>query len=265
MIETELLIIKKIKNHALGNKEEALSLYYLLCDFLKEKYGMLDKNYDENPTKRGKEWLDIHHILEYELDDIATRTKNARFIEKKLQNQTENEVVVVIKSEEFYDNRKKEAIYKKYLNKNRVYIYALDYSIEELKPYNLKEKLVYANKIEHFLLHYLIDSIRGKETFSGGINYLWDDVVALDLYRFDKDYMNKIKTQKEKFYSIMSSEEATTLYKKLIDWKKWDLQKCKRYWFNFRNVKQTSSLYIEDKDKFRGVFGILHYKCNQNV
>ena len=40
------------------------------------------------------------------------------------------------------------------------------------------------NKIEHFLLHYLIVSIRNSK-FAGGPNYLWDCSVALDIYGFD--------------------------------------------------------------------------------
>ena len=55
----------KILNHKLGDVEDAKSLYDELCAFLEEKYGLVDKDYDENPTKRGTEWLDIHHIMEY--------------------------------------------------------------------------------------------------------------------------------------------------------------------------------------------------------
>lgn len=150
-------IIEKIKNHELGNEKEAFSLYNELCEFLKSKYGMVDKDYDKNPTKRGKEWLDIHHIREYELDDIAKRTDQAK-------------------------------------GKLLFPIFSTMCTLDELKPYNIKEQLVYANKIEHFLLHYLIDSIRGRMIFSGGPNFLWDDCVALDYYEFQKEHLKVIKS-----------------------------------------------------------------------
>ena len=218
----ELEIIEGIKNHVLGNSEDAFSLYFLFCEHLKKKYGCVDKDYDNNPTKRGEEWLDIHHILEYKLDDIAKRTKRARM---------------------------------------------LGASLEELKPYNVREQLVYANKIEHFLLHYLIDSIRGKEVFSGGPNFLWDSCVALDIYGFDQDYLNKLQNDKEKFYSLLSSEEITQIYKKLIDWKFWDLEWCIPYWDSYKHVKrcfkEREVSYIKDTEKFFQLFDILGYKFTQ--
>jgi hypothetical protein len=79
-------------------------------DLIIKQYAILDKNYDENPTKRGKEWLDIHHILEYELDDIAKRTENARNIEK-LRNQSDDEILVISPAE-FNDDKKREEITK---------------------------------------------------------------------------------------------------------------------------------------------------------
>ena len=261
-MEKEFKIIEDIKNHILGKMEEAFSLYFSLCDCLKEKYGMLDKNYDENPTKRGKEWLDIHHILEYKLDDIANRTEKARNIER-LRNQAVNPIIV-ISTAEFNDDKKIEEIRQKYSNST---IFALDYSLEELKPYNVKEQLVYANKIEHFLLHYLIDSIRGKEVFSGGPNYLWDCSVALDIYGFEQEYMNTLQNEKEKYYSILSSEEVTQFYKKLIDWKNWDLKKCVLYWTNYksilRSIHEKEVSYIKDTEKFFRLFNILGYGFTQ--
>ncbi len=75
--------VEQIKALPLENAEEARSIYFVYCAHLKGKYGGVDKNFDENPTKRGKEWLDIHHIMEYELDDIAKRT-NAAIWDKKI-------------------------------------------------------------------------------------------------------------------------------------------------------------------------------------
>ena len=260
-----LELIEKIKKHSLGNKEEAFSLYFSLCDCLKEKYGCVDKDFDEKPTKRGKEWLDIHHILEYELDDIARRTENARYIENELRRQPKGQIVVVT-TEVFNNKTDREEIRK--LNPNAV-IYGLDYYLKDLKKYNVKEQLVYANKIEHFLLHYLIDSIRGINVFSGGPNYLWDCSVSLDLYGSDQSYINNIKGHKEEFYSIMSSQEITKLYKKLLDWKGWDIDKCIHYWTTYRKVisylDSREVSYIENNDKFFELLDILQIKLKKDI
>lgn len=229
---TEIELIEKIKNHELGNKEDAKTLYDSLCDFLKEKYGPVDKDYDENPTKRGKEWLDIHHIREYELDDIAKRTDQAK-------------------------------------GKLWFPLFSTMCTLEELKPYNVKEQLVYANKIEHFLLHYLIDSIRGQKIFSGGPNFLWDECVALDYYGFEKVYMNDIKSNKDVYYSIMSSEAITCLYKKLIDWKNWDIKQCARHWntinYMIKYLDDKKVSYVEDKDVFFNLLDVVGYELSDEV
>lgn len=263
-----LKLIEKIRQHTLGNKEEAFSLYFTLCDCLKEKYGLVDRDYDENPTRRGKEWIDIHHIREYELDDIANRTNIARDLEKEIRNPSfENQIVIGLKSSEWND-AKMEEIRKQYPDKS-VAFWGVDYTLEELKPYNVKEQLVYANKIEHFLLHYLITSAKGKKVFSGGPNYLWDSSVALDIYGFDKEYMNNLKNEKEKFYSVLSSEEITLLYKKLIDWKGWEDWRCSRYWMNFktmlRNISNKEVSYVDDKEKFFELFNIIKYNLPKEI
>lgn len=241
--------IEKIKNHKLGDKEEATVLYFAFCACLKEKYGLVDRNFDDNPTKRGKEWIDIHHIREYELDDIARRTENARDFEKSKHNPSfKNQVVIALKSSEWND-AKMEKIRKQYPNKPVAFL-GVNYTLEELKPYNVKEQLVYANKIEHFLLHYLISSILRK---SGGIHYLWDCSVALDLYGFEQAYMQNLKNNKETFYSILTSEEITFLYKKLIDWENIDINECSRYWFSLKDVLhkiiEQDVSYVENKEK----------------
>lgn len=260
-------LIEKIKNHTLGNKQEASTLYFAFCDCLKGKYGSVDRDYDDNPTRRGKDWIDIHHIREYELDDIARRTNIARDLEKrKLKKNYEDHVTIVLKSND-WNNEKMEEIRKRYLDKP-VEFWRMDYSLNELKPYNVKEQLVYANKIEHFLLHYLIVSMQDLN-FAGGPNYLWDDSIALDVYGFDKEFMNNLKSVKEKFYSVISSEDITILYKKLIDWKNWDILQCSTYWINNKNIiqhlneKQIS--YVEDKDKFFKILDILGFALNKDI
>jgi hypothetical protein len=253
--------IEAIKAHQLGNKEEACSLYNSFCDLLKEKYGAVDRDYDDQPLKRGKEWLDIHHILEYELDNIAQRTDDAQWIKKEQARVQKDECVIGLKRKDFNEENMK-LIRNIYKDKN-VRFYGLDYTLEELKPYNAKDKLVYANKIEHFLLHYLIDSIRGQNIFSGGTNYTWDNAVALDVYGSDLEYINSLKERKEEFYSIMSSVEITKLYKEVIDWKEWEIQNCRRYWLCFNDVlnklSRWSVSYVEDLDKLFQLFEMVGY------
>lgn len=259
---TEKEIIQRIVEHKLDNKSEAFSLYNMFCDLLKEKYGSVDRDYDDKPTKRGNEWLDIHHIGEYELDDIARRTENAQFYEREMRNKPKDKVVVV-KHEVFCNAEKMNEIRQAYPN---AIIYGSEYTLEELKKYNVKDQLTYANKIEHFLLHYLIVSIRDSR-FSGGPNYLWDCCVSLDLYGLDNLYKNK--KNKEYYYSIMSSEEVTHLYKKLIDWKKWNINECSKYWNNFKYVMKFMNTdkvsYIENNDKFFQLFKILQYNFDDET
>ena len=72
---------------------------------MQEKYGFVDKDYDENPTRRGKEWLDIHHILEYDLDDIARRTENAKATERHLLKKEKGEIIIILHPEDFCDEK----------------------------------------------------------------------------------------------------------------------------------------------------------------
>ncbi|MFI3163821.1 MAG: hypothetical protein R3Y65_05235 [Bacillota bacterium] len=268
LFELELKLVSKIKKHKLGDKDEAFAIYNDFADLLKAKYGCIDRNFDESPKRRGSEWLDIHHLLEYELDNIARRTDSAKSIKKAVMASNEDQCCIVLTREEWGDQAVMNRI-RKETNSKIVNFTCLDYTLEQLKPYNEKEKLVYANKIEHFLLHYLIDSIRGQQKFSGGPNYLWDDSVAIDIYGFDSDRMNNIKANKEEYYKLMTSEEITLLFRKLLCWKKWDTNKCSHCWTNFKHsciVKPRSGVtYVENKDKFFALFAILGATIPQEI
>ena len=289
-MDREFELLEKIKKHVLGQIKEAKALYNSLCKILKEKYGPVDKDYDENPTKRGKEWIDIHHIREYLLDDIASRTQTALYTKKMIKRANK---VIVVSNEKMYIDYADEGIallshssWKELSSKEKDEIFselkkifpgknlyrvssAPEYSLEELQPYNVKEQLVYANKIEHFLLHYLIDSIRGQQIFSGGPNYLWDECVALDYYWFENEYKRAIKSNKETYYSLMSSEEITRLYKKLIDWKKWNLSQCFLCWKTINlvinNLDRKGVSSVENKDKFFSFLNIIGYKLDDET
>lgn len=267
---TEQDFIKEIWKLDLGDVESSKDIYMRFCSFLKEKYGLVDKDYDEKPTTRGKEWIEIHHIMEYELDDIANRTRLAQDLHR-LQIKNDPKIVIVIVKKEDIDNEEERYnIYKANKRKHKETRFFLEGpSLEDLKPYNKKEMLVYANKIEHFLLHYLIDSIRGKDFLSGGPNYLWDGSVALDLYGFYKSDLIELKKNKDRFYSLMSSEEITKLYKKLIDWKQWNIEDLKPFWYNFayiiEKIRFSGVCNISDKEKFYYLMNMLGVKIDSDL
>lgn len=58
--------------------DEATKLYEELCNLCRLKNGAVNNDYDNNPRKRGGEGIDIHHIDETVLDDIAKRTMRAQ-------------------------------------------------------------------------------------------------------------------------------------------------------------------------------------------
>lgn len=249
-----LSIKTKILRHNLGDTEEAKILYDEFCCFLLEKYGSVDKDYDENPTKRGAEWLDIHHVMEYELDDIARRTQFQKLVEKNAVWLKANEIFCtqiavgeywyILDDDKYEENYKFVLEYNKCKNDNFLNISKYKYSLNDLKPYNKKENLVYANKIEHFILHYLISSIRGKDYKAGGPHFLWDAAVSLYFYGFDADYLKKLQKNRKEFYSYLSPYEITALYKNLIDWNGLNIITCSAFW---KNYKSAFNKYYEQK------------------
>lgn len=155
-------LLQKIKDGKIDfntEKSTVYNLYYELCSFLQKKYGMLNANFDSGKcTKRGKEWLDIHHICEMSaesgMDNIATRTNRAK---------KENDLA----------------------------------ELKRLADYNKVDKLIYANKVEHFALHYLIDIYRGCEINSGGCWLLLPNIFDME-YKKDFKRPHDIEIQKNK-------------------------------------------------------------------
>ena len=153
---TELMC--KIKNVLLNNDDTATAekLYKEFCLLLVIKNGKVNNDYDNEPLTRGKEWIDIHHIDENVLDNISTRTNDAR---------------------------------------DRQDLFEL----AKLKPYNKKERLVYATKVEHFLLHCLISLI--NEKVSMGPHLLFGSLMMMEIGGFERDsYEYKIQVRREEFY-----------------------------------------------------------------
>lgn len=150
---------------------KAEEVYIEFCEFLNEKNGKVLNDYDKPHITKGKEWIDIHHVDEIDLDDIATRTNAAL----KANDQKE---------------------------------------LAALSSYNKRERLVYATKVEHFLLHALLDIIRQCE--SGGLHFLFGSIVKLEIGKFEEnEKMKKLQAEKAKFYKIVTFEEIIKIYTKI--------------------------------------------------
>lgn len=155
-------------NYSIKNHIIATSMYFELCEFLKLKYGIILNDYDKSHKKRGIEWIDIHHIDEYNEDNIAAKTQNAQ-----------------------KENNEKE--------------------LKKLSKYNQHNKLVYANKVEHFLLHSLLDIAR--QLPSGGTHYTFGDIIKLEIGIFDKtSNLSTLQNNKKKFYKNVSIENIIDIY-----------------------------------------------------
>ena len=145
--------------------------YECFCDLLRGKYGIVINDYDKPHKGRGAEWIDIHHIDETELDNIAVRTELALRMNDKE-------------------------------------------TLTKLSKYNKSKRLIYANKIEHFILHILIDLIRLIP--SGGPHFTFGSILKLEIGKFKegtKEY--KLQSQKAGFYKYISFEELLQMYIKI--------------------------------------------------
>lgn len=135
-----------ITNHSLDDNVQAKKIYFDYCKYLQYKYGEVNKDYDENPRRRGKEWLDIHHIMEYEQLNLAERTMIAKELERLERKPPEGKLVIILNEEEWYKEKKTNELHEKYKGQH-VAFYGRTETLSDLKPYNLREQLVYANKI----------------------------------------------------------------------------------------------------------------------
>ena len=159
-----------LSNSSTFNTEE---LYDNFCEVLLAKNGRVLEDYDNHPQTKGKEWIDIHHIDEKILDNISTRTNNAK------QNQDLCE-------------------------------------LDKLKPYNKKERLVYATKVEHFLLHCLLNLINNT---SLGVHFLFGDLLKMEIGIFNESssafYIQE--KRKETYYSIVDFNSLVDIYREVLN------------------------------------------------
>lgn len=152
----------------------AEELYDKLCNELVIKNGKILEDYDKNPRTRGKEWIDIHHIDEKILDNIATRTNEAK------------------KRGDFIELRM-------------------------LAPFNKKERLVYATKVEHFLLHCILNFI--DDCLSYGTHFLFGDLLKMEIGIFEEgSWLKKIQDiRNDKFYSLIDFGYVVKIYRKVLE------------------------------------------------
>ncbi|MBR3804420.1 MAG: 3'-5' exonuclease [Clostridia bacterium] len=186
-------------------KRTATELYEMLCNELIVKNGRVLEDYDKNPRTRGKEWVDIHHIDEIIIDNIAVRTNEAK---------VKNDIL----------------------------------ELTMLEPFNKKERLVYATKVEHFLLHCLINLI--VEVPSLGPHWLFGDLLKLEIGIFEQESLDfKIQTEREqRFYSNIKFYSITTIYSKILK------QHC-NYGLNIRSLRKYYKLdsYVYDKNAYKKI------------
>jgi DNA polymerase III epsilon subunit-like protein len=183
--------VKEFLMKANYNSLDAEKIYNEFCAFLYRKNGPVSNDYDKNPITRGKEWMDIHHIDENIIDDIASRTNHAK-----------------------EDNDRK--------------------ALKELEPYNKKERLIFATKIEHFILHCLLDIIR--ECFSGGPHFLFGDLLKIETGIFEnntKEY--NIQKGKSVFYKDITFFEIIEIYCKNLILNNANLENCAKDFYKLEN------------------------------
>ena len=188
-------------------------LYYEFCEELKIKYGEINVPFDSSKiVKRPKEWLDIHHICEIDSNGI-----------NKLDN------IAVRTNKAIKENNTAE--------------------LKRLEPYNKADQLIYANKIEHFVLHYLIDIYRGVKVASGGCWLILSNIFDME-YKTDFKLPNLIEIQKNKD-NYYTKDEFNYLFKlaRILRIERGD-DRYDRF-----IVKQ--SMFVSNTDKYFKMLGLI--------
>lgn len=151
-------------------ESNAKQFYERMINYCRDKNGLVLDDFDKDPCRRGGEWIDIHHIDETQLDNIATRTYEAQ-----------------------KDNDTK--------------------TLEELKEFNKASRLVYATKVEHFLLHYIIEYLRGP---GGGPHWIFGDILRAQFHIKLSDYESDDFGYRLACFSDVSFDQITLLYKNIL-------------------------------------------------
>lgn len=110
-----------------------------------------------------------------------------------------------------------------------------DVALIFLKTYNQKERLVYANQVEHFLLHALIFAYNHQQ--SGGPHFLFGEILKFKIGIFEENSKEKIiQTSIEEKFLYISFEEICNIYKK-ITFKQYQKDKWKLDTYKYDNEK----------------------------
>lgn len=186
-------------------EENAEALYDKFCDLLIAKHGPVLNDYDRPHRTRGDEWIDIHHIDEKIIDDIATRTNTALSMKN-------------------------------------------DEELQQLKPYNKKERLVYATKVEHFILHCLLDYIRTG--LSGGPHWLFGDIVKMSIGQFKEDSKEyKIQKKQERFPPCISFDDIIKIYAIILKHNSLNLDDCIDRFYKLNTYEYNNDDLLRIKNK----------------
>ena len=97
--------------------------------------------------------------------------------------------------------------------------------LQKLKPYNKKERLVFATKVEHFLLHCLLNLMFGG--LCGGPHYLFGDLLKMQIGKFEEGTKeNYIMKQQDMFYKSMTFDDIINIYCTILKNSKTNLSVC---------------------------------------
>ena len=108
--------------------------------------------------------------------------------------------------------------------------------------------LVYANKVEHFALHYLIDIYRGKERLSGGCWLILPTIFDMEYKTdFKLKYLVELQKQKRQLYS----EEDFVYLFELASYLK-EARNTKLY----ESFIKSQSVFVSDKRKYFQLLGL---------
>ena len=117
-----------------------------------------------------------------------------------------------------------------------------------LRPFNKKERLLYATKVEHFLLHCLLNLVNDT---SQGIHFLFGDLLKMEIGIFDENSLERNIQEKRngKFYLNIDFDTLLRIYQKLL----------KKEGIGAYSVEDFYKLdtYIYDKEKYDQIMKIL--------
>lgn len=121
--------------------------------------------------------------------------------------------------------------------------------LERLKKYNKSDRLVYANKVEHFLLHCLLEQIRNF--CSGGPHWLFGCLIKAKTGVFDKGTVDFSIQQKlnDFFEHISFEQDILRIYSFILKKQQLKFVEAKRFY--------KLDTYEQSRDKYNKImFGI---------